>query len=104
MGIEIDLKRIEERGKERAEENWEFRTFLKQLEMETGELDAIVHQITAEVSSQIDCTKCANCCKQVRPVLDKDDISEFALGLKMSVPELEGKYLKLHEDSPSKYE
>jgi Fe-S-cluster containining protein len=104
VGIEIDLRRIEEMGKERAEENWEFRTFLKQLEMDTGELDAIVHQITAEVSSQIDCTKCANCCKQVRPVLDKGDVSEFALGLKMSVPELKGKYLKLHEDSPSKYE
>jgi Fe-S-cluster containining protein len=72
--------------------------------MDTEALDAIVHQITAEVSSQIDCTKCANCCKQTRIVLDKDDISEFALGLKMSVSELKRKYLRLREDTSAKYE
>ena len=46
------------------------------------EIDAIVREIVAEVTSQIDCTKCANCCHQIRPVLDKDDVSKFALGLK----------------------
>ncbi|MFC1975620.1 hypothetical protein ACFLXQ_04415 [Chloroflexota bacterium] len=78
MVIETDLKYIEAMAAERADENWKFRIFLKQLDMDTQELDAIVHQITDEVSSQIDCTKCANCCKQVRPVLDKDDISGSA--------------------------
>jgi len=101
--IELDLKRIEQLGKERADENWEFRTFLKQLDMTSEEIDALVHQMTDEVSAQIDCTKCANCCKQIRPVLDKDDISQFAVGLKMAAAELKKNYLHLHEDSPSKY-
>ena len=61
--MEIDLKHIEEMAEERADHNWEFRTFLKQFDIGVKELDAIVHQINEEVSSQIDCTKCANCCK-----------------------------------------
>ena len=93
MGIEIDLKRIEERGKERAEENWEFRTFLKQLEMDTRELDAIVHQITAEVSSQIDCTKCANCCKQITPILDQEDIEKLSGSTGISISQFKKQYL-----------
>jgi Fe-S-cluster containining protein len=101
--IETDLKYIEEIAAEGEDENWEFRTFLKQLDMATEEIDAIVHQITDEVTSQIDCTKCANCCKQIRPVLDKDDISEFALGFKMSVSQVKEKYLGPADDDPSKY-
>lgn len=91
-------------GEERSEENWNFRTFLKQLPIDGDELDSIVHQITAEVSSQIDCTKCANCCKQINPVLGKDDVSNFAKGLKISTSELEQNYLILHEDKPSQHE
>ena len=103
MVIETDLKHIEEMAAERADDNWEFRTFLKQMDMATEEIDAIVHQITDEVTAQIDCTKCANCCQQIRPVLDKDDIAEFALGLKISVSEFEKKYLEPADDNPSKY-
>ena len=79
---------------EREAENWQFRTFLKELDMTTKEIDAIVHQITAEVTLQIDCTKCANCCQQIKPILGKKDVSEFALGLKMSVAQFKEKYLR----------
>jgi hypothetical protein len=74
METTIDLEYIKEMAKERDEENWEFRAFLKQLDMAPKEIDAIVHRIADEVTSQIDCTKCANCCKQIRPILDKDDV------------------------------
>ena len=69
MGITLDLEYIKEMATERNEENWEFRAFLKQHDMASKELDTIVHRITYEVTSQIDCTKCANCCKQIKPVL-----------------------------------
>jgi Fe-S-cluster containining protein len=100
--IIIDLKHIEEMAKEKEEENWAFRSFLKQHDMAGKELDALVHQITDEISSQIDCTKCANCCKQIRPVLDQDDISEFASGLKMAEPEFQEIYLSPHEEISAK--
>ena len=104
MELETDLKYIEQLGEERSEENWKFRTFLKNLEIGTEELDALVHHIATEVTSKIDCTKCANCCKQIRPILDEDDTSQFALGLQMSGSELEGRYLRLCDHSPAKYE
>ena len=90
-------------AKERDEENWEFRAFLKQYDMAPKEIDAIVHRITDEVTSQIDCTKCANCCKQIRPILDKDDVSKLALGLKIALPEFQEQYLSQDEENKSKH-
>ena len=103
MKIEKDLKTIERIAKEKEEENWDFRAFLKQLDMEMDELDSIVHRINDEVSAQIDCTECGNCCKQVRPSLDEEDISRFAFGLKISGDELREEYLAQDSDEPSKH-
>ena len=103
MEIVTDLEHIKERALEREDENWEFRTFLKQLGMASKDIDAIVHKIVDEVTSQIDCTKCANCCNQIRPVLDKEDISEFAFGLGNEVSEFHERYLSENTDTPSNY-
>ncbi|MCJ7434713.1 MAG: YkgJ family cysteine cluster protein [Anaerolineales bacterium] len=103
MGITTDLERIKGMAKERDDENWKFRAFLKQMDMTTKEVDAMVHAITDKVTSQIDCTECANCCKQSRPVLDKDDISKFALGLTVTVPEFQKQYLSQDEENSSKH-
>lgn len=103
MEIIIDLEYIKEIAKEKDEENWGFRAFLKQLDMAPREIDAVVHRIAEEVVSQIDCTKCANCCKQISPVLDKDDVSTFALGLKMPMSEFKEQYLIPDEEAPLNY-
>ena len=102
MGISIDLKYIKEMARERDEENWEFRSFLKQHDIAPKEIDAIVHRIADEVTSQIDCTKCANCCKQIRPLFDKADVSKFALGLKITMSEFQEQYLIQDEEDLSK--
>ncbi|MFC1896447.1 YkgJ family cysteine cluster protein [Thermodesulfobacteriota bacterium] len=102
MEIEVRLEHIEKMAEEREEENWGFRTFLKQLNIGIGELDAIVHEITDQFSSQIDCTKCANCCKQVRLVLDEEYISRLALGEKMTASDFKKTYLVPDEETPSR--
>ena len=79
--METDLKKIKHFGKTRNQENWEFRSFLKFVDIEQEELDSIVHRLYKEVSDQIDCTKCANCCKEMKPLLTKKDIKIFAKGL-----------------------
>ncbi|MFQ5707232.1 MAG: YkgJ family cysteine cluster protein [bacterium] len=103
MEIETDLKAIERMAEEKEKENWKFRGFLKQLDIEIEELDAIVHRINDEVIAQIDCTECGNCCKHVKPTLDKDDVSKFASGLKISIGEFREKYLIQDADDPSEY-
>lgn len=104
MKIETDLAYIEQMGDEREDENVAFRSFLKNLSISDEELDAIVHQINDEVTAQIDCTACANCCKVFGPILNDEDISTFASGLELSVADLESQYLKLSENEPSGHE
>jgi Fe-S-cluster containining protein len=103
MKIEINLEYIQKMGTEREDENLAFRAYLKQHDMHPDDIDAYVHEITDEVSSKIDCTICANCCKQVRPVLDDNDISRFTIGLNISESEFREQYLSPDEDSQSKF-
>lgn len=60
--IELNLKKIGKFGEQRLDENLEFRTVLKG--QDPDEIDRIVHQLNWNISSQIDCTKCGNCCKE----------------------------------------
>lgn len=103
MKIETDLERIALLGEERDDENWDFRAFLKQLDIDQRELDAIVHRINDEVSAQIDCTTCGNCCKQIKPVLDMPDVSEFASGLNIPVSKIQVNYLEPDPERPSHF-
>ena len=59
--IETNIKKIQKCCQEKKEKNWEFRKFLKTCNLDTKEIDTIVRQVYREVSSQIDCTACANC-------------------------------------------
>ena len=93
MKIEIDLEKIKLIGRQKEDENWKFRSYLKGLDIEEEELDKIVHEINDDVTSQIDCTKCANCCKVFDPILDTEDVAKFSEGLNMKVDEFKNAYL-----------
>jgi len=56
--IETDLEKIQALAREKEEENWEFRSFLKGFcPLSPEEIDRLVHKLNREVSSLIDCTK-----------------------------------------------
>ncbi|MFO7966389.1 MAG: YkgJ family cysteine cluster protein [Archaeoglobaceae archaeon] len=74
-----DLGRIEEVCKDKQNENWIFNVILKH--RVPKELNSIVNKLYREISSQIDCKKCANCCKSLRVRLDNEDIENFCKGL-----------------------
>jgi Fe-S-cluster containining protein len=78
--------------------DWRFRTFLKTSNMSGAELDATVQEITDEVWKQIDCTKCANCCKVFDVVVDDKDIKKLAQRFKVGVKQFEAKYVSIGED------
>ena len=98
MEIVTDLQKIARLAKARNEENLNFRTYLKNLDMDIEEIDKIVHKINNEVSSLIDCTKCSNCCREIRPVLDDEDIVKFAEGLNIEVSKFIEKYIVEDEE------
>lgn len=93
MKVEIDLEKIKLIGKQKEDENWRFRSYLKELDIEEEELDSIVHSINDDVSSQIDCTKCANCCKVFDSVLDEEDVIKLSSGLNLNKDEFKKAYL-----------
>jgi len=75
--VETDLKKIKETAKQKEDENWEFRSFLKGYDIEVKELDSIVHRLFEEAYREIDCTACGNCCREISPVLDQEDIERL---------------------------
>jgi Fe-S-cluster containining protein len=90
--IETNLISIKMLSRKKERENWEFRTFLKG-ECTAKRLDSVVHRLYREITAEIDCTACANCCRKITPVLDQEDIEEFAQGLRISPKELIDQYM-----------
>ena len=77
MKVETDLKKIKKAAKRKEKENWEFRSFLKGHDIEIEEMDSIVHRIYEQVSREIDCRVCGNCCREISPVLEQYDIEKY---------------------------
>jgi len=92
----IDLKKIEQLGKKRESENFEFRSFLKGQDSE--KIDRIVHERNKYYSSKIDCTECGNCCIALQALINKNDLEKLALGLAISDSELKEKYTEVDEN------
>ncbi|MFP3946895.1 MAG: YkgJ family cysteine cluster protein [Archaeoglobaceae archaeon] len=86
-----DVTRMEEISRGKQNENWIFNIILKH--REPIELNSIVNNLYRELSSEIDCKNCANCCKSLRVRLDDEDIEEFCTGVKMNPEEFREQYL-----------
>ena len=93
MKLETDIKRIQQLAQRREETNWAFRCFLKGSDLSIRSIDLKVYDIYREVARGIDCTKCANCCKRVRPVLKLADIRRLAKHLDLSVNDFRSGFL-----------
>jgi len=96
--MDTDIAIIKETSEEKAEENWEFRAYLKECDMSPEDIDAVVHRLSKEIASKIDCNACANCCKGITPVLDEEDIEKLSTGLGISTAEFKEEYLVEDED------
>jgi Fe-S-cluster containining protein len=97
--METNPDKIKELSKEKENENWEFRSFLKCSGISREKIDSIVHELNQNVSSEIDCKTCANCCKQVQPVLDQEDIEKLAKSLGIPIEQFKIQYLVKDEES-----
>ena len=98
MRIETDVNRVRALAADKEDENWEFRTFLKNIDLFPEQVDAIVHRHYEEIAGQIDCCACANCCKTALPDLSSPDIARLARRLNTSDHDIVSRYLKPNED------
>ena len=76
--MELDIDKIKKLSKKKENENFRFRAFLKSGEIPEDQLDQIVNTLYHQVSSEIDCTMCANCCRNMQPGLDQEDMERFS--------------------------
>jgi Fe-S-cluster containining protein len=97
MELEIDIRRIQELAQQREDANWAFRCFLKSSHLRLARIDLKVRELYREVSSRIDCTQCANCCRVVQPRLRPADVNRLARHQKLRVDEFRSRYLQADE-------
>jgi Fe-S-cluster containining protein len=61
-------------------------------------MDTIVRQLHEDVSAEIDCLLCANCCRTLGPAIYDKDIERMAKALRIKPAEVVAKYLRTDED------
>jgi Fe-S-cluster containining protein len=98
LKLQTDPKVVTKLAEECEEENWRFRSFLKGVDLDIAELDAIVHRHYEDVSSQIDCCACGNCCREALPLINTSDVARLASGLNLSEADVINRFLVPEEE------
>lgn len=113
--METDLFRIRELSQEHDDENWEFRSWLKQNAPDN--IDGVVKALSQKYFALIDCTQCANCCRSLQTEFSKSELHTIAKTLGQSIeafekqfmtegavnppcPMLDGKLCSIYENRP----
>ena len=95
--IETDLAKISQIGKRNEQKNLRFRSYLKGID--GNRIDRLVFRLNAEVSAQIDCTACGNCCRSLKPSLTNDDIKRLSVNQNLSEEVFIEKYIDIEDDA-----
>jgi Fe-S-cluster containining protein len=113
--VEIDLSKIQVLSHEHDDENWEFRSWLKQYAPD--DIDGLVKTLSQKYFALIDCTQCANCCRSLHVEFKKSELHAIAKALGQSIeafqkrsmsegevnppcPMLNGKLCSIYENRP----
>ncbi len=92
MPLLKDLEQIKVIAGVKESENDAFRLFLKQ--QNSGLIDDMVQAINAEVTPQIDCTQCGNCCRSLMINVTQDEAVSLALHLGQPLASVKEKYIE----------
>jgi hypothetical protein len=79
-------------------ENLDFRRHLKAHHCP----EEAFHILADEVAAQIDCTRCANCCREMIVNVSAEDVARIAAHLRMPVFEVARQYVESDPDEPSR--
>jgi Fe-S-cluster containining protein len=93
MRLEIDIPKLEAMSRWSYEEKQQYRSMLETCGLTSGKIDTIARRHYRDVSAQIDCRECANCCKVFCPPVTSEDIGRLALAKRMSRDDLIEAYL-----------
>ncbi len=91
------LEKFHNQSEKEKAANKQFLSKLKKVN--PRKLDEHFHDLHDEVFEEIDCLKCANCCKTTSPVFKQKDIEAISKRLKMKPSAFIDKYLHIDKDS-----
>lgn len=92
----IDLEKYKNLSQQKQADHRKFLATLKKKAPKN--LDKIVQEVHQEVFQEIDCTKCANCCRTLGPLFTEADIQRISKYFKMKMPAFEDMFLQVDED------
>ena len=96
----VDLVQIRELGNKKADENFRFRQFLKgQCKLAEDQIDKQVFEATRRVWAGIDCTACANCCRELKPSFSEEEVIRLARRLGIERQQFIDRYLERTESN-----
>jgi Fe-S-cluster containining protein len=94
----IDLVQIRTQAEKKENENFRFRAFLKtRCNLDSDEIDSRVFATTRRVWAGINCTECANCCREAKPGLTEEEVNRLAHRLAMDRQRFIDAYLERSE-------
>ena len=96
--IETDLSRIQQLSREHDDEDWEFRSWLKQNPPDN--LDDIVKALSQKYFALIDCTQCANCCRSLQAEFKKSELLSIAKTIGQSIEAFEKQFMSEGKVNP----
>jgi uncharacterized protein len=88
--LEREIHKIEELARLRKEENVKFKSFLRG--KNARKVSLAIHRLNDEIAPKIDCTACGNCCRNLSPCLNKEDLKKLSAGLGLTTDEVVEKY------------
>lgn len=102
--IETDLNRIATITAGQRDDNEAFRYYVDTMWERDGRsdsaLDALVESVAAEVSAQVDCTACGNCCRSLQVGLVPGDVPRLADALLIPPERVLERYVARRDGPP----
>lgn len=93
--METDLEVLKQQDERNFHENMRFRSFLR--DHDGNMIDGMVVDIEKDVSDQIDCTSCGNCCRELKPRVRAKDLKRLSLELGMPDTFVREDYLEMYD-------
>lgn len=95
MNKDLDYKLLQFQAS-KCEPEWK-RFYVKNKKKLEG-MDVQIHKLHEKYSSQIDCLKCANCCRTLGPRITDKDVERIAKTVRIKTIDVIEKYLITDED------
>lgn len=95
-GQGIDIEKYHQLALQKQGEHRKFLAGLKK--KAPKDLDKVVQEVHREVFLEIDCTQCANCCRNLGPLFTEADITRISKHFRMKLPAFEEAFLRTDED------